>query len=95
MDSKLPEHVARTLISDPAFTLMLERCLEEKEFIEQFERLSGVTRPREPSHPIIAIVDKVTGYTDDQWRKFFSEFIPFVHRSVYEPLLAQYSNQGE
>ena len=82
MESKLPEHVARTLISDPAFTLILERCLEEKEFIEQFERLSGVTRPRAPTAPIIAIVDKVTGYADDQWRNFFSEFIPFVHRWV-------------
>jgi hypothetical protein len=89
---KLPEHVALTLMSDPAFTLILERCLEEREFIEQFERLSGVSRPRAPSSPIIAIVDKVTGYADDQWKNFFSEFIPFVHRCVYEPLLAQYGN---
>ncbi|MEI7341239.1 hypothetical protein WCT87_07100 [Pectobacterium brasiliense] len=95
MGSKLPENVARTLISDPAFALILERCLEEEEFIEQFERLSGVTRPRTPSDPLIAMVDKVTGYADDQWRNFFSEFIPFVHRCVYEPLLAQYSNQRE
>lgn len=94
----LPGNIMMDMVTDPALMYMVERCLEEKEFVDQFIRLSGVGLPRPPRHALDAMVDNATGYQSDQNRKFFSEFIPFVHRSVYLPLKAQFerdSNQKQ
>lgn len=79
----LAAHVAFALIADPRFTRCLEESLKTEELVEQFERLYGVSRPRPANSPMAAIVDKVTGYTDDQYRKFFNAFIPFVYDCIY------------
>ncbi|HAH8787713.1 TPA: hypothetical protein HIQ84_001866 [Escherichia coli] len=81
--SPLPTPVKVALLTNPLFSEVLERCLQEEELIEQFERLSGVKRPASPKTGIEALVDKATGYTDEQWETFFSEFIPFVHDCVW------------
>lgn len=85
-DTDLPFPVIRTLLCDPLFSEVLERCFEEEELVEQFTRIYGVGLPRQPTIPIAALVDEATGFRDDQYRQFFSEFIPFVYRSVYLPL---------
>lgn len=85
----LPGNIMVTLATDPALMHVVERCLEEKEFVDQFIRISGVELPRPPRNALDAMVDNATGYRTDQYRKFFNAFIPFVHRSVYLPLKAQ------
>lgn len=85
----LPWPVIHSLITAPAFSLILDRCLDEPKLIENFTRLYGVGLPRKPESPIAAMVDEVTGFRDEQYREFFSEFIPFVHRCVYLPLQGQ------
>ena len=90
----LPGNVMLTLATDPALMHMVEKCLEEKEFVEQFTRLSGVGLPRKPANGLEAMIDNATGYQSDQYRKFFSEFIPFVHMSVYLPLKAQFERDS-
>lgn len=79
----IPPNIILELISNPRFAVVLDRCLEEEELIVQFERLSGVKRPPQRRTPIERMVDDVTGYRDDQWSKFFAEFIPFVYRCVW------------
>lgn len=71
------------LITNPRFVAVLDICLEEEEFIEQFERLSGVTRPPKRRSPIEVMVDKATGFEQWQWEAFFTEFIQFVYRCVW------------
>ncbi|WP_447874766.1 hypothetical protein [Serratia fonticola] len=86
MDSnqtELPKHIAFALLADPRLTQCLDESLKTEELVEQFERLSGVALPRQATSPMVAMVDKVTGYTDDQYRKFFSAFIPFVYDCIY------------
>lgn len=85
--STLPRHVVLTLMLDPRFSQCVEESLKTEEMVEQFERLYGVSRPRQPRNGMEAIVDKATGYTDDQYRKFFSAFIIFVYDCVYTRLL--------
>ncbi|MGO3395583.1 MAG: hypothetical protein ACTINL_03690 [Serratia proteamaculans] len=85
--STLPRHVALALILDPQFSQCIEESLKTEELVEQFERVYGVSRPRQSRNGMEAIVDKATGYTDDQYRKFFSAFIPFVYDCVYVRLL--------
>lgn len=81
--SKLPDHIARALLADPRFTNCLDESLKTEELVEQFERLYGVARPRTANSSMVAIVDKVTGYTDDQYQKLFNVFIPFVYDCIY------------
>ncbi|RRW77644.1 hypothetical protein EGJ48_03605 [Pantoea dispersa] len=90
----LPSNIMVTLATDPALMHMVERCLEEQEFVDQFIRLSGVGLPRPPRNALDAMVDNATGYRPDQYRKFFSEFIPFVHRAVYLPMKAQFERDS-
>lgn len=80
---KLPDEVKLTLLTEPLFASVLEMCLEEDELVTNFERLFGISRPRQPRNGIEAMVDEVTGFKDEQWASFFSEFIPFVHRCVW------------
>ncbi|SFN64262.1 hypothetical protein SAMN05216516_112103 [Izhakiella capsodis] len=82
----LPYPIIHSLLTDPAFSLVLEHCLDEPELIEGFTKIYGVALPRKPTSPIIAMVDEATGWRDEQYNKFFIEFIPFVHRCVYLPL---------
>lgn len=90
-NSRLPEAVALTLLTDPAFKICLERSLEEPELIAQFSRLYGVELPRQPRNALDLMVDEATGYRKDCFDKFFTAFIPFVHRAVYLPLLSKFS----
>lgn len=68
------------LLTNPRFAAVVDRCLDEPELIEQFERLIGVKRPLERRHPLEVMVDKATGFEQSQWESFFKEFIPFVYR---------------
>lgn len=70
-------------LTNPRFMAVLEFCLGEEEFIQQFERLSQVKRPPARNHPIEKLVDDATGFTDSQWFAFFEKFIPFVYECVW------------
>ena len=90
----LPSNIMVTLATDPALMHVVERCLDEEEFVNQFIRLYGVGLPRPPRNALDAMVDNATGYRSDQYRKFFSAFIPFVHRAVYLPMKAQFERDS-
>lgn len=94
-ETRLPEEVMLSLISDPAFSHCLERCLEEPEFISGFCRLFEVELPLAPRNGIEDLVDKATGYRKETFDKFFTAFIPFVHRAVYLPLKHQFNQQEQ
>lgn len=89
-EQRLPQEVIHTLLTDPAFALCLERCLEEPEFIYGFCRLYEVELPKNPRSALEAMVDEATGYRKDTFDKFFTAFIPFVHRVVYLPMKSQF-----
>ena len=84
----LPSNVMLTLATDPALMHLVERCLE------QFTRLFGVGLPRMAKSPAEHMVDEATGWRSDQYRQFFNAFIPFVHRSVYLPMKAQFERDS-
>lgn len=86
----LPEEVRTCILTDAVFIFMLENCLEEPEFISGFSRLYGVELPRNPRNALEAMVDQATNYRKDSFDKFFTAFIPFVHRVVYLPLKSQF-----
>lgn len=71
------------MLLNPRFIAVLNRCIDEEELIMQFERLSGVTRPPKRQHPIELMVDKATGFSDEQWKRFFEAFIPFVYEFIW------------
>lgn len=60
------------MLLNPRFIAVLSRCIDEEELIIQFERLSGVSRPPKRQHPIELMVDKATGFYDEQWKLFES-----------------------
>lgn len=91
----LPSNIMVTLATDPALMHMVERCLEEKELVENFTRLFGISLPRTAKSPIEHMVDEATGWRADQYRDFFNVFIPFVHRSVYLPMKAEFEQQEQ
>ncbi|EJG8700440.1 hypothetical protein NAX29_004487 [Salmonella enterica] len=71
------------MLLNPRFIAVLSRCIDEEELIIQFERLSGVSRPPKRQHPIELMVDKATGFYDEQWKLFFEAFIPFVYEFIW------------
>ena len=81
--NKIPSQIILEFINNPRFVTVLDRCLEEEELIEQFERLSGVKRPAERQHPLERMVDEVTGFRKSQWSDFFEAFIPFIYDCVW------------
>lgn len=83
MNANLPAEVLHTMTTEPLFSAVLEKYLEEEELVSNFERLFGVHRPPQRLSPLELMVDQATGFRDDQWSKFFSAFIPFVHRCVW------------
>lgn len=88
--SALPRHIVEVLLTDPAFSEVLDRCLEEEEMIAGFCRIYEIELPRQPKNGLEAMIDKANGYQEDSYRQFFSAFIPFVHRVVYMPLMAEF-----
>ncbi len=90
---RLPYPVIHTLLTDPAFTKIVSRCLEEEELIAGFCRIYEVELPRPPLNGLETMIDKVTGYQDESYCEFFAAFIPFVHRVVYLPLKAQFDTK--
>lgn len=58
------------MLLNPRFIAVLNRCIDEEELIIQFERLSGVSRPPKRQHPVELMVDKATGFYDEQWKLF-------------------------
>lgn len=91
----LPPDVMITICTEPLFGDVLKKCLEETELVENFERLYGVHRPPERLTPVERMVDEATGFRDDQWSKFFSAFIPFVHDIVWLRWEGRFVEEGE
>lgn len=81
--NKIPSQIILEFINNPRFVTVLDRCLEEEDLIEQFERLYGVKRPAERQHPLERMVDEVTGFRKSQWSDFFEAFIPFIYDCVW------------
>ncbi|MBC0853861.1 hypothetical protein H0516_07725 [Pantoea stewartii] len=79
---------------DESFQHIVKRCLAEVELVDQFCRLSKVALPRPPRSGIEAMVDEATGYRDSQYKAFFEAFIPFVHRAVYLPMVAEFEKHS-
>lgn len=71
------------MLLNPRFIAVLNRCIGEEELIIQFERLSGVSRPPKRQHPVELMVDKATGFYDEQWKLFFEAFVPFVYEFIW------------
>ncbi|EGS9148975.1 hypothetical protein I3Z50_004587 [Salmonella enterica] len=71
------------MLLNPRFIAVLNRCIDEEELIIQFERLSGVSRPPKRQHPVELMVDKATGFYDEQWKLFFEAFVPFVYEFIW------------
>jgi len=63
---------------DPAFMACFKSAISTHELVQQFDRLYGCSLSRARS-PIEQMIDKATGYQDDQLRKFTE----FVHDSIY------------
>jgi len=89
-EQRLPRDVIQSLLQDPAFSFCLEQCMDEPDLISNFCRLYDVSLPRPPRNGLDSIVDEVTGYRQDTYNNFFTEFIPFVHRWVYLPMKAHF-----
>lgn len=70
-------------IANSRFSAVVNMCLDEEEFIQQFERLSGIHRPPSRKSPIEVMVDEATGFNQSQWQKFFEGFIQFVYEFVW------------
>lgn len=81
--------IAFDAIHNEAFKHVLMETMKEQELIDQFCRLYKCEQPKRRDNPIEDIVDQVTGFRQHQWNEFFKQFIPFVHRAVYMPLLCQ------
>lgn len=75
---------------DKSFQHVVYRCLEEHEFVDGFCRIFETPLPRPPRSGIEAMADEATGYRDSQYKAFFEAFIPFVHRAVYLPMVAEF-----
>ncbi|HAF8845607.1 hypothetical protein JYN13_17090 [Salmonella enterica subsp. enterica serovar Newport str. CFSAN000598] len=75
--------IMQEMLLNPRFIAVLNRCIDEEELIIQFERLSGVSRPPKRQHPVELMVDKATGFYDEQWKLFFEAFIPFVYEFIW------------
>jgi hypothetical protein len=73
----------RELLTNPRFAAVLDKCLDEEELIVQFERLYGISRPPVRRSPLEAMVDKATGFAQEQWGAFFNEFIQFVYECIW------------
>lgn len=89
----LPLTLVHDLLHDPAFSEVVEHCLKEEELVTQFCRLYEMELPRKPRNGLEAMVDEVTGYRADTFKKFFAAFIPFVHRAVYLPLRHEFESK--
>ncbi|MBT0725438.1 hypothetical protein HH682_13620 [Rosenbergiella sp. S61] len=76
-------------IHNEAFKHVLVETLKEQELVDQFCRLYKCEKPKRRNHPLEEMVDQITGFRQHQWNEFFKQFIPFVHRVVYMPLLCE------
>lgn len=79
---------------DKSFQHIVYQCLEENEFVDGFCRIFETPLPRPPRSGIEAMVDESTGYSDSQYKAFFEAFIPFVHRAVYLPMVAEFEKHS-
>lgn len=79
--------IVRELLTNPAFALCVRQSLDTPDLVTEFCRLYKIRLPEIPRTPIEQLIDKQTGYAEDKYRDFFHEFLPFVHRCVYQPMI--------
>jgi hypothetical protein len=66
-------------LSDPFFWVCLTECVNNRELIEQYDRLRGTNLSGNGS-PIAVLVDQSTGKLEEEFRGF----VEFVREDVYE-----------
>lgn len=85
----MTQQIAFDAIHNEAFRLVLKESIEAPDFIDEFCRVFGCEKPERRASALEEMIDQATGYRQYQWNEFFKQFIPFVHRVVYMPLLCQ------
>lgn len=68
------------------FTECCEKCITNKEFVNEFNRLTG-NHIGERRSPIEQAIDNACGYDPD--KDAMGDFCAFVHECVWIPLLSQ------
>lgn len=63
-----------------SFLECLETCIHEREFVAQYQRLSG--KKLVPTNPIDRMIDEATGYN----MVVIGEFVDFVYEFVFQTL---------
>ena len=63
---------------------IVNECLANDTFVDEYCRLNGVRRPDKFS-PIEQMINEATGCDTD--KEFFEGFIKFVDEFVYQPML--------
>jgi len=64
---------------DPFFHTCLAACLQDRDFIEGFDRLTGSCLALHKLQPIEQMVDRATGRTEESVQRF----VDFVYQTVY------------
>ncbi len=66
-------------LADPFFWVCLTECVNNRELIEQYDRLRGTNLSRNGS-ALVQLIDRQTGKLEKEFR----EFVEFVREDVYE-----------
>ncbi len=66
------------------FRAVVTKCYDNKEFVREFNRLTG-NNLKQPRDKIIGIIDNACGYNPDE--KGMIEFIQFVEQFIWMPLI--------
>jgi hypothetical protein len=70
------------------FEKCVTECLTNLEFVKEFDRLMGTSLGGKPRSPLIAAIDKATGFDELKLREDYELFIAFVYEVMWERLPA-------
>lgn len=72
------------------FQQCVEECLENDQFVQEFDRLAGCHLSAPPKRtPIEMMVDEATGYDDASHKLELRKFVAFVYEVVWLRLSAR------
>ena len=66
------------------FIECLDYCIEQKDLVSEFNRLTNSKLGIDTRSPIDKAIDKACGY--DEQKKYMQEFIEFIYEFIWLPL---------
>lgn len=81
------------LMQNAGFRKVVSECIATTGFLDGYNRLNNIVLNL-PTNGLDVLIDQATGAGDARIREYLNGLLPFIYRTVYQPLYSKFEGSS-